>query len=107
MTIKEIIDIAYQNALDKGWWETENIPEKLCLMHSELSEALEEYRNGKFLDEIYYHGDKPEGFLIELADVIIRICSLCGRFNLDLENAIKIKTKYNDTRPYKHGGKLI
>lgn len=84
------------------------IPEKIALMHSELSEALEEYRNGRAPDEIYFNADKPdkpEGIPVELADCVIRIFNFCGEMGISLGHAVKIKMAYNETRPFKHGGK--
>ena len=110
MDIKDLVADAYQTELDKGWQqpgETRPVPELICLMHSELSEALEEYRNGKHPDVIYYHEGKPEGIPIEFADVIIRIAGFCGQYGIDLEAALKIKLEYNKTRPVRHGGKII
>lgn len=65
-------------AVEKGWWETHDrdYGELISLIHSELSEALEEWRNNKPLKEVYYNASnpqKPEGFPIELADAAIRI----------------------------------
>lgn len=121
--INKLVKEAHENAKSKGWWEEEReLPEMIALMHSELSEALEEYRKGKELNEVYTivetNGEeycshnvmpwnKPEGIPIELADVIIRIFDACGRYGIDLEEAIKIKMAYNKTRSYKHGGKKI
>ena len=104
----------HELAVDKGWWPsvdtitTPVIVEKLCLIHSEVSEALEEIRNeGAFLNLEYDNDGKPVGFPIELADAIIRILDLCGALNIDIERAIRAKHEYNKTRSHRHGGKAL
>lgn len=99
---------AHENAVAHGWWETErSFGEQIALMHSELSEALEDYRNNLEINEIYFEGDKPCGIPIELADCIIRIFDTCGKYDINLQEAIIKKMSYNEKRPYKHGGKVI
>lgn len=112
-TLDGLTNISHSIAERHGWWdEPATFGEKIALMHSELSEALEEYRNGHHYKEIYWTTDsdgqqKPEGIPIEFADVFIRICDFAGQFGVDLEEAVRIKTDYNRGRPYKHGGKKI
>ena len=85
----------HQNAVDHGWWETERpIPEVLCLIHSEVSEALEAYRK-----------DDKENFAEELADIAIRLLDAAEGYGINLENEILKKHEYNKSREYKHGGK--
>ena len=79
--------------------------EKIALCHSELSEAIEELRDGHSPTEVYYNSTKPEGFGIELADTVIRIMHICGHHDIDLEEMITSKLAYNKTRPYRHGNK--
>lgn len=114
MEISYIQEKVHKLAMDNGWWENADIkivPEKLALIHSEISEALEEYRSGIALDSVYYQlpddtKSKPEGFGIELADAVIRIMDLCGYLGIDLAELIRIKHEYNGHRSYRHGGKL-
>ena len=108
-TISELQVEVHENAKAHGWWETPPTPiELLMLIVSELSEALEELRHGSKVTEVYFANDgKPEGFLIELADVVLRIMDLCEYYKLNLERACIDKHKYNLSRPYKHGGKTL
>ena len=105
--INEVAKDIHENAVQHGWWDEERgFPEVLALIHSELSEALEEYRDGRKPDEVYYCSGKPEGVPIELADAIIRILDYCAFAGIDIDKAISDKHEYNKSRPYKHGGKV-
>ncbi len=125
------------HALSKaqGWWDgveardAKVIPEKLCLIHSEVSEALECYREhskdggpagqGYALHDPVFRDEesgslvsrqltkycKPVGLDSELADVVIRVMDLAEHLGIDLEMAISEKHSFNATRPRRHGGK--
>lgn len=104
LTLNGLVKTAHKAAADKGFWDTKpNIGEKIALIHSELSEALEEVRAGHAPDEVYEVDGKPEGMPIELADVVIRVADLCGHYGIDLNAAVEKKLRYNDRRPAKHG----
>ena len=111
MNINDCVQEAYTNAKQKGWHDKErSIGDLICLMHSELSEALEEHRNGRTPQEIYYNPEKPnkpEGIPIELVDCVIRVFDFCGLYGIDLEHALRIKMDYNTSRPYRHGDKKV
>ena len=83
----------------QGFWESDNTGEKIALMHSELSEALEADR--KNLDAEHIPGFT--GVEEELADAIIRILDFAGHHQLRLGEALSAKIAYNLTRPFKHG----
>lgn len=102
----------HKTAKAKGWWKGKNgdLKGKLLLVHSEVSEAVEEFRAGYPLNEVRWeldkHGQwKPEGFAIEVADAIIRLGDICAKHNIDIDRAIDIKRAFNEGRPYLHGGK--
>lgn len=152
MTLNELVKRAHQNSVDHGFWDDQTymaeleglerkivarflaeqtIPEKLCLIHSEVSEALECYRDDSMVtgpddNQTMSHmrkhdlslsaidGEtfvcpachdllKPVGFPSELADILIRVFDLAGALGIDLEAEVELKMNYNKSRPYKHG----
>lgn len=123
-TLNELAAEIHEVSVAHGWWEgvERNFPEVLMLMVSEVSEALEEYRSGHPIDEMYHnysgshpgvgvatgvsYGWKPEGVPTELADVIIRVLDACAAYGVDIDEAVRLKMAYNRNRPYRHGGKL-
>ena len=109
--LTNLICRAHETARSKGWWDgnpERTFGDQIALMHSELSEALEEFRNGHALDEIYTsEGNKTEGVAAEFADVLIRIFDTCGRYGIPLATALEQKMAFNETRPRRHGGKVL
>lgn len=114
VTLEEIMRDAWQIAEDKGWHEDrpdqpkKSFVEELMLAVTEISEAVEEYRNRRGYTEIYYSSEgKPEGIPIEMADVCVRLFDTCITHGIDLEGAIIEKMQYNRTRKHRHGGRRI
>lgn len=113
-SLNELGRLANENAHAKGFYDEPNpIPQQIALMHSELSEALEDYRDGKMQLEFLtvggpaYPNGKPVGFPTELADVIIRVVDCAHELGIDLDEAVRVKMEYNATRPYRHARKVL
>ena len=113
MSIKKLQQEVHDSNAVAGWWtdltsgtnlveEARNgtrlgkaiVAEKLCLIHSEVSEAMEASRKNLMDDKLTHR----KGVEVELADAVIRILDLCGALNLDLDGAIKEKREYNAKR---------
>lgn len=134
------------NNYEKGWRgpgdEPRNMGELIALLHSEVSEAFEAYRNNEpqlwYEHDVVIHGEdgvrkeksgptsgfadqaslttmldgaavlgKPQGIASELADVLIRIFDMADENEIPLAEAVIAKHAYNQTRPWKHGGKAV
>ncbi len=109
-TLDEWSQIVDTWAESKGWNERP-IPfeEVIALLHTELSEAYEEFRKHNEI-EVYFELDeqgipKPEGVPIEIADELIRIFHYAARYGWPLQQLVALKMVYNETRSYRHGGK--
>jgi NTP pyrophosphatase (non-canonical NTP hydrolase) len=96
MEFKSLAKEIHENAVNHGWWEEyRSIPELLCLVHAEVSEALEAYRN-----------KDDANFREELADVVIRVFDMAEGLGINIQEEVVKKHFFNIQRPYKHGGKV-
>lgn len=114
--LNELSKQIHENAKSKGFFDNEkNLGEMLCLIHSEVSEALEAVRTDKYcksircndfiIDEMFqtdFEIEVKNTFEDELADVIIRVLDLCAFKEIDIQSHIKAKMRYNSLRPHKH-----
>lgn len=94
-----LADCIHEHNVAVGWWDETvddkyQIPTKIALAHSELSEALEGFRKD-LLDDKLPHRMMDE---VEYADAIIRILDICGRRGYDIGGAILEKRLYNAIR---------
>jgi hypothetical protein len=100
--INELCDIIHARNVAAGWWTDlqtgqpldRNVPEMLCLIHSEISEGMEGHRKNLMDDKL---PDRPM-LNVELADAVIRIFDLAGAGQMDLGGAIAAKLAFNQSR---------
>jgi hypothetical protein len=96
-TTRTIADLCLRSdklAREKGWYDghdkdPRSFSVSTALMSSEISEALEDWRKHRKMNEIYYEENKPCGIPIETADLVIRICQRVAGDGLALEAAMK------------------
>jgi NTP pyrophosphatase (non-canonical NTP hydrolase) len=134
--LNELAKQIYDNASEKGWHDKPvAFGDAITNIHGELSEAWEDYRNNKPLNEVFYkckskqvccnmkdgicltapfcnyitrcQHAKPCGIPSEFADVLIRVLDNCYMYDIDIDKVVQEKMEFNKTRPFKHGGKII
>lgn len=104
-SINALVDVCHGASTSAGWWHSLEtgepiaeqphvVGEKLMLVVSEISEAMEGHRKSLNDDKL---PNRPM-IEVELADAVIRIADLAGALKLDLGGAIAEKLAYNANR---------
>jgi len=133
-SLAEMAEEVYEVNVKLGWQPSTNtFGDCMALLHSEVSEALEAYRDWGLKDAtkterqdehhdrmhgLCIHGeprggcdqyvpDKPEGVGSEFADVLIRLLDDARMYGIDLEAEYERKIAYNRTRAWRHGGRAL
>lgn len=114
MQLHVLQESIHNDNIEAGWWKDLSsgidladearkgtrlgkaiVAEKLCLIHSEVSEAMEGARKN-LQDDKLPHRKMIE---VELADALIRILDLAGALDLDIAEAVAEKRAFNTVRP--------
>lgn len=120
--INELATLIYEINVENGFYVGQkNIGESLCLIHSEVSEALECDRKDKYVKpgalnktsglannedfKASFQKNIKDTFEDELADIIIRVLDLAAYKQINIHAHIKAKVRYNSLREYQHGKK--
>lgn len=106
-SLDDIAAAIHRLMCEKGWYESDRKPAEIhMLCVTELAEATESVRKGE--PDSWISGTcKPEGEAVELADCLIRILDTFAARGWSLSGILAAKMRYNETRPHRHGGKVL
>ena len=93
LSIKDVSKLVHNLAKEKNLGtkpEEINTLEKIALIHSEVSELLEAFRDNNMTGK--------DGFSEEIADILIRVLHLALIHGVDVEKEILNKIKINSDR---------
>ena len=116
LTLNQLARLVHTSAVDRGAWDDvacrpdeKDLALRLALVHSEVGKALEALlaegpdrteEDGRIISTLdptaipYVASGRPEGFLAELADVILRVLDVCGACGFDIDGMVALKATY-------------
>ena len=118
MRVDELVERSHWQSKEAGWWDAYEavedwVPEeldvrqqviaeilcgKVALIHTEITEAQVEWMKGNVCTVV--ENGKPEGYGIEIADVLIRLADLAGAMDINILDNPNY-TDYEGLFPYK------
>lgn len=105
--LDKLATLVHARNVEAGWWKKDadgnvierNMGELLCLVHSEISEAMEGHRKGLNDDKLPQY---PQ-LIVELVDALIREFDILGRecekAGIKLSDVFMAKLDFNAVRP--------
>lgn len=112
MSLLELQQEIHRVNIANGWFDPEKpqrlFPEEVALIHSEISEAFEAYRDWGLEDmteEPTEEGGlpKPQGVASELADVVVRLLDACTRSQI---SGADIEAMHEDALSEEHAEQI-
>jgi hypothetical protein len=105
--LDQLATVLHRRNINMGWWKRDdmgvvqerNMGEMLCLVHSEISEAMEGHRKSLMDDKLPQY----PMLIVELVDALIREFDILGRecekAGVNLSDVFMAKVDFNAVRP--------
>lgn len=93
-TLNALRDAAYRDALERGLWRPDDTPmDGAQMIRAKAMELIQES----------VHGEATEALVDALADVVVGTLSFAGKFEVDLDAAVRKKMASDKGRAQGHG----